>query len=191
MSKAAAENPRFVRPVNSHTKKAPERHGDLRGRKRTPEYRSWESMHARCRNPNYSNYVYYGGRGIRVCRRWGSFVSFLKDMGRRPSCKHSLDRKRTNGNYTPSNCRWATRVQQMRNTRRLSFFTLGATKLSSWAWSKRLGIPHQILKWRQIEGWSDVRILTQPIKKSRLLGEAGVLRANKILATVRRRALCR
>ena len=62
--------------------------------------------------------MYYGERGIKVCDRWdNSFEDFYKDMGDRPSKYHSIERKNNNGNYEPDNCIWATREEQMRNTR--------------------------------------------------------------------------
>ena len=82
----------------------------------TPEYRSWQMMKNRCHNPKARDYAYYGGRGITVCKKWrDSFAAFLADMGRRPSTAHTLDRINADKNYTPSNCRWATRETQARN----------------------------------------------------------------------------
>jgi hypothetical protein len=73
-------------------------------------------MRQRWSNPKYDAYARYGGRGIKVCDRWlNSFEAFLADMGRRPSGRRSLDRINNNGDYEPSNCRWATTVQQVRN----------------------------------------------------------------------------
>ena len=89
------------------------------GQSRTPEYRAWRGMKARCTNPNGHKFKDYGGRGIAICERWQhSFEGFLADMGPRPSSEHSLDRIDNNGNYEPGNCRWATRLQQMQNQRR-------------------------------------------------------------------------
>lgn len=88
---------------------------------RTPEYHAWNAMIHRCTNEKYNNYKYYGGRGIKVCKKWNnSFENFLADMGKRPSSKHSLDRINNDGNYEPSNCRWATKKQQMSNQQRTS-----------------------------------------------------------------------
>lgn len=82
---------------------------------KTTEYRVWVSMKQRCLNPKNTNYHRYGGRGITVCKRWEkSFLSFLKDMGLRP-LNYSLDRINNNGNYEPSNCRWATKEEQSNN----------------------------------------------------------------------------
>jgi hypothetical protein len=83
----------------------------------SPEYASWGNMLQRCRNPKSSVFQYYGGRGIKVCKRWFHFENFLADMGRRPSPKHRLDRINVNGNYEPDNCRWGTPEEHQQNKR--------------------------------------------------------------------------
>ena len=87
---------------------------------RSSEYLAWQSMKDRCTNPNNKQFKDYGGRGIKVCKRWhNSFEAFLADMGMKPSPEHSLDRYPNNdGNYEPKNCRWATWKQQASNKRR-------------------------------------------------------------------------
>jgi len=85
------------------------------GGSKTPEYKAWADMIQRCHNPKNKRFNKYGGRNIKVCDRWKNPSLFLLDMGRKPSSKYSLDRIDNNGNYTPSNCRWATRSMQQRN----------------------------------------------------------------------------
>lgn len=77
-------------------------------------------MIGRCRNAHdQKHYGNYGQRGITVCERWLSYEKFLTDMGRKPGPNFSLDRINNNGNYEPSNCRWATAKQQRANQRKL------------------------------------------------------------------------
>lgn len=84
----------------------------------SPEYDAWKSMKRRCYKENCSSYEYYGARGIEVCDEWlNSFKKFYEDMGPKPSKDHSLDRRDNEGNYEPSNCRWATLSEQARNKR--------------------------------------------------------------------------
>jgi hypothetical protein len=97
-------------------------HGHGSPTNKSPTYVSWLGMKSRCYDPNFKYFKYYGGRGIKVCTRWRfSFENFLADMGERPPGK-TLDRyPNQNGDYKPSNCRWATKKQQqnnMRNNRR-------------------------------------------------------------------------
>lgn len=81
-------------------------------------YACWASMRQRCYNKNSTDYKHWGGRGITMCNRWrNSFTAFIEDMGPKPTQYHSLDRIDNEGNYKPSNCRWATDLQQARNTR--------------------------------------------------------------------------
>lgn len=94
-------------------------HGHCKGHKRSPEYHVWHGMRKRCNCPKHKSYAYYGGRGIRVVKRWEHFRFFLKDMGPRPSGK-TLDRINVNGNYSPRNCKWADWNEQMRNRRKIS-----------------------------------------------------------------------
>lgn len=82
-----------------------------------PEYTAWLNMITRCENPKHNRWQHYGGRGITICERWrNSYEAFLADVGRKPTPGHSLDRYPDNdGNYEPSNVRWATDIQQANN----------------------------------------------------------------------------
>ena len=125
----------------------------------TPEYSTWLEMRKRCRNPKSRSYKNYGGRGIKVCRRWDSFENFLADMGPRPSDKHSLDRINNEKNYGPSNCRWATRDQQVRNTRKTIRITYKGKTLLLLDWATLLGIPYRTLIMRYYRKMPVERIL--------------------------------
>ncbi len=89
----------------------------IHGLSKTKEYRAWWGMLQRCYNPHNAKYSNYGGRNIKVCDRWKNFTNFYVDMGKKPSLDHSLDRRNNDGDYSPSNCRWATRSQQQMNKR--------------------------------------------------------------------------
>lgn len=95
----------------------------------TPERLVWSKMRQRCSNPDDIAFKSYGARGIAVCDQWQSFQEFYNDMGKRPSPKHTLERINNDGNYEPGNCRWATRKEQSRNTRRNIFVTFKGERM--------------------------------------------------------------
>lgn len=103
--------------IHRGTKNNPNfKHGHRRAAIRSREYNSWRGMRGRCLYSKHIAFPDYGGRGITVCDRWKYFANFLMDMGPRPE-KTSIDRINPDGNYEPSNCRWATAAQQQANKR--------------------------------------------------------------------------
>ena len=86
------------------------------GMSKSRTYGVWASMVQRCTNEKSSSWKHYGGRGIKVVKRWHSFINFLKDMGEAPPGLE-LDRIDPDGNYTPKNCRWVTRKENALNKR--------------------------------------------------------------------------
>lgn len=130
----------------------------------TPTYKIWKDMRKRCNNKTSTSYRNYGGRGIRVCYRWGKFQNFLADMGERP-LGYSIDRINYNGNYNPSNCRWANRIQQNNNSRQNVFITYNNECLTIGQWAARIGIKYNVLYMRLNEHkWPIERALTQPLR---------------------------
>lgn len=89
----------------------------VHGHARHPLYPTWRAMRSRCQDPRNKEWANYGGRGISVCDRWAEIKNFLSDMGPKPTPDHSLDRIDNDGNYEPSNCRWATAKEQRANRR--------------------------------------------------------------------------
>lgn len=92
------------------------KHGHIVGNVKSPTYKSWQSMLARCTHASSPSFAYYQRNGITVCDRWRTFENFLADMGERPGLEFSIDRHPNQfGNYEPGNCRWATKSEQANN----------------------------------------------------------------------------
>ncbi len=134
----------------------------IHSKSKTPTYRVWAAMLARCYNPNVQAYKYYGGRGIAVCDLWRhSFEDFYRDMGDRPNGR-SLDRIDPDGPYAPLNCRWATPELQANNKSRKIILSLHGRSQTVTGWAAELGIPAQVLYGRIYAGHSDESVLTKP-----------------------------
>lgn len=132
------------------------------GMHQSREYRSWNKMKQRCINPKNDHFKHYGGRGIIVCDRWrDSFDAFFADMGMRP-IGMELDRRDVNGNYDPGNCRWATRTQQMNNTRVTTFITHNGITLPVQEWNRKAGLPRNMVSSRLRLGWTMEKALSTP-----------------------------
>lgn len=122
----------------------------------TSEYMTWKAMKGRCYDPNNNAYHNYGGRGIKVCRRWlNSFDNFYRDMGKKPTIAHTLDRHpNINGDYKPSNCRWATAKEQGRGRRNNKWLVYNGKKMILQDWANYLGIDRMSISIRLKKGES-------------------------------------
>lgn len=127
----------------SARKMAAQNRNFMHGMTGKPEYQAWTKMKLRCYSPQNPKYYAYGGRGIKVCKRWKeSFEAFYADMGSRPSPIHSLNRINNDDNYEPSNCEWALPLTQARNARFNRIVSIDGIELCITAWCDRLDIPH-------------------------------------------------
>jgi hypothetical protein len=122
-------------------------------------YMIWRQMRQRCSNPRKASYVYYGGRGIRVCPEWESFATFFADMGAPPQGM-SLDRINNDAGYSKANCRWATSSTQVKNSRKGHVIAFGGESLNVCDWESRLGLSQGALWHRLRRGWSIEKALT-------------------------------
>lgn len=120
-------------------------------------------MCERTENPNHPHYQNYGGRGIRVCKRWReSFAAFLEDMGERPPGT-TLDRyPNRDGDYEPGNCRWATPKKQQNNIRTNRIITHEGRTMTLTQWALERGLTQHLLSQRLARGWTIERALETP-----------------------------
>lgn len=123
-----------------------------------PMWHRWHSMIDRCENKGAKNYASYGARGIKVCERWHKFPLFLEDMEDSFFTGASLDRIDNNGNYEPSNVRWATAKQQMKNTSRTVFIETPWGRMTRSEAAQRAGVPLGRFINRHESGWSVDRL---------------------------------
>lgn len=117
------------------------------------EYPCYVAMKGRCNNPKKSDYNYYGGRGIKVCKAWEeSFLNFYGDVGPRPEGT-SLDREDVNGDYEPGNCRWVSKKVQANNTRRNVWIEYEGERKTLQQWCEFTGIGRATIAYRLKNGY--------------------------------------
>lgn len=137
------------------------------GKSDTKLYTTWVCMRSRCNYKRNKEYKDYGGRGIKVCKEWDesfdNFCAWAMENGYKEGL--SIDRIDVNGNYEPSNCKWATRYEQDRNKRNNVMITYnGETKILR-DWEKYLGMSKGTLRQRiKKHGWSIEKAFTTPVK---------------------------
>jgi hypothetical protein len=139
------------------------KHGEYKNGKWSPEYTVWCAIKKRCLNKNDSQYHRYGGRGISIYGPWiNSFSKFIDHVGGRPSSGHSIDRKNNEKGYVPGNLRWATRVEQQRNTRRNLRISAYGKTMTLIEWSEFSGLLPETISLRIKRGWNPEVAVTLP-----------------------------
>lgn len=143
---------------------APVKHGAYINGKPDRLYRVWLTMRSRCSNPKTDGYARYGGRGIKVCERWNDFALFKQDVGEQPTSKHSLDRHpNRDGDYEPSNVRWATWEEQANNKDTVRLITLpDGREMSVSLAARACGIKRSTLSNRLLRECPQERLLDPP-----------------------------
>jgi hypothetical protein len=135
-------------------------------------------MRDRCTNPRNHAFDNYGGRGIKVCDRWlHSFEAFIKDIGPRPSSRHSIDRRDNDGNYEPGNCHWATKKIQSRNKRITILLSVGGETRPLADLAEERGLKYDRVYQRKLRGESDEEALSNRHGKHSYLTFEGVTRS--------------
>jgi hypothetical protein len=130
------------------------------GGSKTAEHKIWSGVKARCLAPDSWKYRHYGGRGIGICAEWrDDFSAFLKDMGPRPSTRHSVERREVDGDYCPGNCYWGLPADQARNKRNTVLIECDGQALTAGNWAAKTGIPAYTIRNRIRSGWTIQRAL--------------------------------
>lgn len=126
-------------------------------------YGVWACMIQRCSNPNNCSYKRYGARGIKVYEEWFDFVVFQNWALQNGYADNlSIDRIDVNGNYEPSNCRWATQKEQCQNTRKNHNITINGETHCINEWARIYNIKREIIKDRILRGWDEVKAVITP-----------------------------
>lgn len=143
------------------------KHGHSPKSGKSPEYYAWSHMIQRCYNPNDNRYDKYGARGIRVCDRWmneNGFINFISDIGVKPSKELSLDRIENDKDYYKENCRWATRVEQIRNRTNTKMVEHNGETKSLPEWCEIFSLPYKTIFKRLADGWSVEKTFTTKVR---------------------------
>lgn len=136
------------------------------GMSRSKEWNTWRGMWERCTNPNHQKFYNYGAKKVKVHPAWKDFSVFFRDVGKKPSPKHSLDRfPNKKGNYEPGNVRWATQRQQCRNSAKNVLYTAFGKTMCLTEWAEEVGMSVQTLAWRLNHEKQPIEIALRPVLK--------------------------
>ena len=136
------------------------------GMRYTAEWLAWRNMHSRCYTKSNRSYARYGGRGIKVCARWESFETFFDDMGARPGKWASVERIDNDGDYSPTNCRWATRKEQARNRRTNAKYLFRGRYRTVAELAEISEVSYHTMWHRLRSGWSPEYAVTTPARRA-------------------------
>lgn len=143
-------------------------HGQCKKNNTTDEYTAWIRLKDRVTNPNNDHFNRYGGRGIKCCDRWmNNYENFFADMGKRPSSLHSIDRIDNDGDYTPENCRWATKKEQARSRCSSRFIEHAGQNKTLAEWAEGAGMDLRALWQRLKRGWGMEKSLKTPLDRKK------------------------
>ena len=133
------------------------------GKSKTRLYKIWKGMKNRCLNKNEPSHKNYGGRGISVCKEWtNDYLNFEKWANANGYNDNlTLDRIDVNGNYEPSNCRWATILEQQNNTRKSHYLEYNGKKKTIAEWAKDLNVKYNTIWTRLKHGWPIEKVLSR------------------------------
>ena len=147
------------------------KHGFRRtGEKSERLYGLWKAMRERCNTPSCNCYKHYGARGIKVCKEWDSYLAFKEwALANGYSEELTIDRIDVDGDYEPSNCRWATIKQQMNNRTSSHYVTIDGVKKTIAEWSELSGVAHSTI-WARLTkyGWDEYNAVFKPVRRKQV-----------------------
>jgi hypothetical protein len=136
----------------------------------SPLYKTWSAMKQRCYNPKQTAYKHYGGRGIYVCDEWredfAKFEKWCQENGYKKGLE--IDRIDNDRGYSAENCRWVTRRENMKNTRRNILVTYGGETKAVSDWCEQYELPHNVVTRRIDRKWPTEKLFIPSTRLSRL-----------------------
>jgi len=136
----------------------------IHGMWKTHEYHTWQSMIQRCYNPKNPKFKRYGARNISICKKWkNDFKIFFNDMGKCPP-SFTIERIDNDGNYEPSNCKWASAKEQANNTSRNALVTINSWTLNITQWATYVGLNARTIRTRLRLGWPIEKAIFKPVR---------------------------